>query len=205
MGAILGRFLSRGRGVRISRLSDARSFLRFGRLLTVVLSLVVVCYGCKDYPRLVKEGAFFAAPDRPPSGKALVYIYWPGERQDRRNHLWVGPCKGLSDEILPGSYTTFDVEPGPRCFEAEVRSELIHNRASVSRPLGSVELTAAPGQTFFVRIEPERALLISRAILRRVNPDVANPEIKMCRRVIPLTSDELVQQYFGEDMRRGRR
>ena len=173
------------------RSSNPKSSLRRGHSLTFVLLLVLFCSGCKDYPRLVKEGPLFAAREKASPAKALVYIYWPREEQGRRDHLWVGPCEGLSQEILPGGYTAIVVEPGPSCFQAEVHSELMHSRASVSQSLGSVELNTELGRPFFIRLEQEQLLLISRTILRLVEPDVAGPEISRCRRLVPLTLDEL--------------
>jgi len=150
---------------------------------------------------MVKEGTPFAAPEKASPDKALVYIYWPREEQGRRNHLWVGTCEGGTQEILPGGYTALVVEPGPSCFQAEVHSGLMRSQTSMSQTstsviqdLGSVELNAEPGRTVFIRLEQERLLLISRTVLRLVKPDVAGREISRCRRLIPLTPDEMVRQ-----------
>lgn len=179
--------------------SNAKSSLRRGHSLTFLLLLAVFCNGCKDYPLMVKEGTLFAAPEKASPDKALVYIYWPREEQGRRNHLWVGICEGSIQEILPGGYTALVVEPGPSCFQAEVQSELMHSQSSmsqafVSQSLGSVELNAEPGRTYFIRLGQERLLLISRTVLRLVKPAVAGREIGRCRRSIPLTPDEMVRQ-----------
>ncbi|HYO13608.1 MAG TPA: hypothetical protein VE685_10485 [Thermoanaerobaculia bacterium] len=174
--------------------------------MTFVLLLTVFCTGCKDYPRMVKEGPLFAAPEKAPPSKALVYIYWPWEQQGRRSHLWVSSCEGWSEEILPGGYTAVVVEPGPSCFEAEALSELKYTPAasvgaSVGQSLGSVEINAEPGRTFFIRLEQERRLLISGIALRPVKPEIAGPEIRRCRRSIPLTLDELYRQSLEENGR----
>jgi len=180
---------------------NARSPLRGGHSLTLVLLLAVFCNGCRDSPRLVKEGTLFAAPEKASPAKALVYIYWPREEQGRRNHLWVGLCEGLSQEILPGGYTELVVEPGRNCFHAEIQSELIDNHGSVSQIFGKVELDAEPGRTFFIRLGQERLLLISRTVLRLVKPDVAGPEISRCRKSIPLTDDEFMRAVLEDRTR----
>jgi hypothetical protein len=182
----------------------ARSALR-GRSLILVLLLIVLWSGCKDPSRLVKEGTLFAASEKVSPGKALVYIYWPREEQGERNHLWVGSCEDRndeiwSDEILPGGYMAHVMDPGPSCLQAEARSHFMNGRGSVSRPLGNVELNAEPGRTFFLRLEQEEGLLTSRAVLRLVDPEVAGPEIRRCRRSIPLTPEEMIQQYMEETM-----
>jgi hypothetical protein len=179
-------------------------FLRCKRSLAFVPLLLVFWTGCKDSPRLVKEGPLFAAPEKAPPAKALIYIYWPPEEQGRRNRLWVIPCEGLSQEISPGGYTTFVVDPGPSCFQAEAQSELLQGRrssVSVSQSLGSVELNAEPGRTFFIRLEQGRLPLIPRIVLRRVKSEVADPEIRRCHRLIPLTPDEMARQYLEEKAR----
>lgn len=184
-----------------ARLSDAMSFLRRGRSLMFVLLLIVFCNGCKDSPPQVKEGPLFAAPEEASPAKALVYIYWPREEQGGRSHLWVGPCDGLSEEILPGGYTEYAVEPGQSCFQAEAQSELMRGMtfgSFVIRPLGIVVLNTSPGHTFFIRLGHERRSLFSRTVFRGAEPDVASAEIRRCRHSVPLTSDELLRLYSAE-------
>lgn len=181
--------------------SNARRSLRRGLSLLFLLSLAVFWSGCKESPLWVKEGALFVAPEKAPPGKALVYIYWPREEQGKRNHLWVGPCENLTHEILPSGYTSIFVEPGPNCFKVEAQSDLLNANtmgASVTQDLGSVELNAEPGRTFFIRLERERGSLIARAPLRLIEPGVAGPEISRCRRSIPLTGDELYQRLLEQ-------
>lgn len=166
------------------------------------LLLAVFSNGCREYPRFVKEGPLFTSPEKAAPGRALVYVYWPREEQGGRDHLWAGTCEGLSEEILPGGYTTLDVEPGPSCFNVETRSEIKREDdftgALVIQDLGSVELDVEPGRTFFIRLEQRRLPLISRINPRPVEPAVADPEIRRCRRAIPLTPDELAQQLLQE-------
>lgn len=183
------------------RRNQAGSALRGGSWI-LVLWVILFCTGCKDSSSFVKEGALFAASEEISSDKALVYIYWPREEQGKRKHLWVGSCAGRSDEfwsdeILPGGYTVRVVEPGASCFQAEARSELMEGRASasVSQELGSAELNAQAGRTFFLRIEQGKGLLTSRNDLRLVKPEIAMPEIRRCRRSIPLTNDDLRRLY----------
>lgn len=177
----------------------ARSALR-GRSWILVLLVILFCTGCKDSSSFVKEGALFAASEEVSPGKALVYIYWPREEQGKRKHLWVGSCEGRSDEfwsdeVLPGGYMAHVVEPGPNCFQAEARSELRDSWTSVSLLLGKVELNAEPGRTFFLRIEQGKGFLTSRNDLRLVKPKIAMPEIRRCRRSVPLTDDDLRRLY----------
>lgn len=156
--------------------------------------------GCKESPSWVKAGPLFTTPAKPSPGGALIYVYWPREEQGRRNNLSVGPCEEGVQEILPGSYTTFVVEPGPVCLQAEVISELAHiDNASVIRHLANVELTVTPDHPSFVRLEQKPAFLTSGTVLRPVSPAVADPEIKRCRQLVPLTDDELRQIFLRED------
>lgn len=168
----------------------------------LILLLAVLSNGCRESPRWVKEGPLFS-PENASPGKALVYVYWPREERDRRGHLWVGPCGDLSEEILPGGYIALAVEPGPNCLRVEAQSDLMTSRdsrasATMIQNLGSVELNAEPGRTFFIRLEQKRFPLISRINPRPVEPAAAGPEIRRCRRSIPLTPDELEQQFLRE-------
>jgi hypothetical protein len=171
----------------------------------LILLLAVLSNGCRESPQWVKEGALFA-PEKTSPGKALVYVYWPREEQGRRTHLWVGSCEGGSEEILPGGYIALAMEPGPSCFKAEAKSDLMGGgpveggrvSAFVIQDLGGVELNAEPGQTLFIRLEQKRFPLISRINPRPVEPAVAGPEIRKCRRSVPLTPDELARQFLQE-------
>ena len=168
----------------------------------LILLLAVLSNGCREYPRWVKEGPLFS-PEKASPGKALIYVYWPREEQGRRDRLWVGPCDGLIEEILPGGYIALAVEPGPSCLKVEAHSEIIDSRdglafAFVIQDLGSVDLNAEPGRTLFIRLEQKRFPLISRINPRPVEPAVAGPEIRKCRRSVPLTDDELQQQFLQE-------
>ncbi|HKV09131.1 MAG TPA: hypothetical protein VJ725_13395 [Thermoanaerobaculia bacterium] len=170
--------------------------------------MTVLSTGCKESPRFVKEGALFALPEKASPGKALVYVYWPREEQGQRDRLWVGPCEGLIEEILPGGYITLAVEPGPSCFNVEAYSELLETgdgltSATMIQHLGSVELKTKPDRTSFIRLEQRRFPLISRINPRPVEPAVAGPEIRKCRRMVPLTPEELEQQFLQEMESRG--
>lgn len=170
------------------------------------LLFAVLSNGCREDPPSAKEGPLFAAPEKASPGKALVYIYWPREEQGRRDRLWVGPCEWVSEEILPGGYITLASEPGPRCFEVEARSGTLESPdglafASMSQNLGRVELVAEPGRTLFIRLEQRQIPLISRINPRPVEPAVAGPEIRKCRRSVPLSPDELAKQLLQESDR----
>jgi hypothetical protein len=172
----------------------------------LVLLLAVFSTGCRESPSYVKAGPLFASPERASPGKALVYVYWPREEQGGRDHLWVATCEGLGQEILPGGYIALVAEPRPSCVNVEADLGLLQGdraTASLSQDLGSVELNAEPGRTLFLRLEHKRHFLISRINPRPVEPAVAGPEIRKCRRTIPLTDDELEQQFLQEMKKRG--
>ena len=167
----------------------------------LVLLFAVFSAGCREYPRFAKEGAFFTSPEKASPGKALVYVYWPHEEQGRRDRLWVGPCEGgaLSEELLPGGYIALVAAPGPSCFKVEAYSGILdspdgRSSTSLEQILGTVELDAEPGRTLFLRLEQKRFPLISRINPRPVEPAVAVPEIRKCRRSTPMTPDEFLQE-----------
>ena len=171
---------------------------RYKRILLLLLASSFT--GCKESPSWVKEGPLFTATEKASPGGALVYVYWPREEQGGRKHIWVGPCEKGIQEILPGSYTTFVMEPGPSCLHAEMISNLAHiDNASVIRDLADVELTVTPDHPSFVRLEQKPAFLTSGTVLRPVAAAVADPEIKRCRQMVPLTDDEMIQVFQRED------
>jgi hypothetical protein len=172
-----------------------------GKWTLIFLLLLASSFnGCKESPSLVKEGPLFTMTEKVSPVGALIYVYWPREEQGRRNHLWIGPCEEGIQEILPGSYRTFVMEPGPVCLQAERISELAHiDNASVIRHLANVALTATPDHPSFVRLEQRPAFLTSGIVLRPVNPEVAGPEIKRCRQLLPLKDDEMNQIFLRED------
>jgi hypothetical protein len=183
-------------GNRMSREARAKPIERKIFLLLLALSF----NGCKESPSLVKEGPLFTTTEKTPSSRALVYVYWPRQEKGQRKHIWVGPCEEGIQEILPGSYRAFVMKPGPNCLHAERISELAHiDAASVIQDLGSVELIARPDHPAFVRVEQKPVFLISGTVLRPVNPAVADPEIKRCRQLVPLTDEEMIQVFSRED------
>jgi len=166
----------------------------------VLLLVVISLNGCKESPSWVKEGSLFTTTEKASPGRALIYVYWPREEQGGRNRLWVGPCGKGAQEMLPGSYRSFVVEPGSICLGAEKYSEIAHlDGASLIQHLADVELTAAPDRPSFLRVEQKRTFLTSGTTLRPVNPAVAGPEIKRCRQMVPLSDDELRQIFLRED------
>jgi hypothetical protein len=179
---------------RMSKEVRAKSMLIFLLLLAPFFT------GCKESPSWVKEGPLFTTTEKVFPGRALIYVYWPREEQGGRNHLSVGPCDEGGEEILPGSYTAFVVEPGPVCLQADVTSKIAHiDNATVIRHLANVDLTVTPGHPSFVRLEQKPAFLTSGTVLRPVNPGVADPEIKQCRQLVPLTDEEMIQVFSRED------
>lgn len=71
----------------LSQLSRFRLFPRraFRRSLTqtLLLTAAFVSNGCTDSPSFVKPGPVFAAAEKAPPSKALVYFYWPREEQGK--------------------------------------------------------------------------------------------------------------------------
>ena len=114
--------------------------------------------------------------------------------------MWIGPCEQGAEEMLPGSYRSFAVEPGSICLGAEKYSEIAHmDMVSVTQHLADVELTVTPDRPSFLRIEQKQTFLTSGTVLRPVAAAVAGPEIKRCRQMVPLTDDELRQIFLRED------
>jgi hypothetical protein len=150
-----------------------------------LLWLALFLSGCKEYSSLMKAGPLFAAEEKTPPAKAVVYIYWPQEGRSKPGELWVMPCGGMGKAILPGGYTSFVVEPGQSCFQVEKEWSLASFDASVSELLAKVDLNSQPGHSVFARLEYEGGFLSSRGELRLIPPEVATPEIGRCRRTIP--------------------
>jgi hypothetical protein len=171
-----------------------RVFLALSLLPALALS------GCKESPGFVKSGPLFAAAEKAPPGKALVYVYWPREEQGRRKRIWVTSCEGAIEEILPGGFTAFTVEPGSGCFKAEAQWDLKSGRGVASLELATVKMDIAAGQTYFVRLEQEPFLFTSRFHLRPIQLAAATPEIRRCRRSVELSSEEMVRN-FAQDQR----
>jgi hypothetical protein len=175
-------------------------FLRRRRALIFLLLLASSFHGCKESPSLVKEGPLFTTTEKASPGGALIYVYWPREEQGGRNLLWIGPCEEGAQELLPGSYRSFVVEPGSVCLQAKKNSTITHmDMASVSQELAKVEFTVTPDRPSFLRLEQKPAFLTSGTVLRPVAPAVAGPEIKRCRQLVPLTDEEMSQVFLRED------
>lgn len=166
---------------------------RRGYLLIPILCLTFCTSGCKESPRWAKAGAFFSAPEKAfPARTAVVHVYWPREERGKLHQVFVRPCQG-SDEnaLLPGGYASWVVEPGPSCFQAEATWDLPISNSFASEQLGKVEIQSEPGHSYFIRLERKRALFLSRFALRQMEPAAAEPEIRQCRRSVPLSSDEI--------------
>lgn len=155
----------------------------------LILGLIFLLGGCKEPEVFVKAGQPFTEEKAPPS-KAVVYIYWPAEKQGRPKQLWVGLCDGSQGEILPGGYTSFVVNPGPGCFRAE-RSWDMTSSSWVSENLGEVKLTFQPGHAAFVRLERRKGFFTPGFGLRTMSPEAAKPEIGKCRQTVPFSTDEI--------------
>src|SRR5215510_11168688 len=88
-----------------ARKSRPRRRLWLGLTLALSLLLIFSLGGCKESPGFVKSGPGFAAVERAPPGKALVYFYWPREEQGRWNRIWIEICDEASEQLRHGDYT----------------------------------------------------------------------------------------------------
>ncbi|HET9213012.1 MAG TPA: hypothetical protein VFR03_21575 [Thermoanaerobaculia bacterium] len=160
---------------------------RRGAALIPLLCLSLVWSGCKESPGWAKAGQLFSERDKAFLSKvAVVYVYWPWEERGRRSRLWVQACDNGGNEILPGGYTSFVVEPGSSCFQAEASWDLWLDGAFVSEQLGKVEIRTEAGHSSFIRLERKKGFLPPGYGLRWMAPEAAAPEIRRCRQSTPL-------------------
>jgi hypothetical protein len=167
-----------------------------GHILTSLLLAALLFNGCKEPTSFAKAGPLFAAAESSSPAKVLVHVYWPGEEQGRRKRLWVGLCDGMSEEIEPDRYVTLVLEPGRACFSAEILWDFLPLNSFAIQEVARVEFNAEASDTVFLRLEQERTFFTSRYLLRQVEPSEADPEIRRCHRLIPLSPDELARKYF---------
>ena len=176
------------------RFREQRSIL----ILFLLLGPPLLLTGCKESP--VKESPAYVKPGPPFSaeaahGKAEVYVYWPREEQGRRRQIFVGPCKGGERyAILPDGYTSFAVEPGSNCFQAEVSWDVWLDGGFAIETIAEVEIQAEPGHSSYIRVAQKPGFSTSKYDLLRVEPDAAEPAIRKCRRTIPLSEQEMVSR-----------
>ncbi|HEX5717815.1 MAG TPA: hypothetical protein VF179_16780 [Thermoanaerobaculia bacterium] len=166
-----------------------------GHTLNSLLLAALLFNGCKEPASFVKTGPLFTVAESSSPAKVLVHVYWPREEQGRRKRLWVGLCDGLSEEIEPDRYTTLVLEPGPACLSAEILWDLLPLDGFAAQEVSRVELNAEASHTVFLRVEQARTFFTSQYILRQVEPSEADPEIRRCRRLVPLSPDELARKY----------
>jgi hypothetical protein len=167
-----------------------------GHALTSFLLAALLFNGCKEPTSFAKAGPLFTVAERSSTAKVLVHVYWPREEQGRRKRLWVGPCDGMSEEIEPNGYTTLVLEPRRACFSAEILWDLLPLNGVASREVARVELDNEASQTVFLRLEEVRTFFTSQYLLRQVEPAEAEPEIRRCRRLMPLSPDELSRKLL---------
>ena len=170
-----------------------------GHTLTSLLLAALLFNGCKEQTSFARTGPLFAVAESSSPAKVLVHVYWPREEQGRRKRLWVGLCDGMSEEIEPDRYTTLVLEPGRTCFSAEILWDLLPLDGFAIQEVARVEFNAEASDTVFLRLEQAQTFLISKYLLRQVEPAEAGPEIRRCRRLIPLSPDELARKYFSKE------
>lgn len=158
-----------------------------GNTLTFLLLAALLFNGCKEPTSFAKAGPLFAVAESSSPAKAVVHVYWPSEEQGRRKRLWVGLCGGMSEEIEPDHYTTLVLESGRTCLSAEILWDLLPLHGFATLEVAKVEFNAKAGDTVFLRLEQAPTFLTSRYLLRQVEPSEADPEIRRCRRLIPLS------------------
>jgi hypothetical protein len=160
-------------------------FLLFGLPL-----LLAGCKKPKESPVYVKPGPPFSAESAP--GKAEVYVYWPRGEQGRNRQVFVGHCEGGEMlAILPNGYTAFAVEPGPQCFQADLSWDTWIDGGFAIETVAKVEIKAEPGHSSYIRIARKPGFFRSTYDLLRIEPDAAEPEIRRCRRTIPLDEQQV--------------
>lgn len=169
-----------------------------GHTLTSLLLAALLFNGCKEQTSFAKAGPLFSVEESSSPAKVLVHVYWPREEQGRRKRLWVGLCDGVGGEIEPDRYTTLVLEPGRACVSAEMLWDLLPLDGFASQEVARVEFDAEASDTVFLRLEQVRTVFISQYHLRQVEPSEADPEIRRCRRLVPLSPDELTRKYFPE-------
>ncbi|HYH47003.1 MAG TPA: hypothetical protein VEG34_15075 [Thermoanaerobaculia bacterium] len=150
--------------------------------------------GCRDPVVVSGPGPLFTVPGKAPGGKTLVHVYWPAPREPQatpEHLLWIGPCDGGAEDLQAGSYAALALAPGQRCLEVSRHWEI---GATVfgSTSLGRMELAA--DRPSFLRPELEPRLLGVRAGLVPVASAAALPEIRRCRRMVPLSNEEIFRQ-----------
>jgi hypothetical protein len=165
-------------------------------VLAFFLLALLLLSGCREQASFSKPGPLFLPAKKGSSpAKAVVHVYWLREAQTRRKRLWVGPCDGSPEAIEPDHYITLVVEPGPACFSAEVLWNLAPISGLAIQEMAKVEFSVERGHTSFLRLEQVPTLLSSKFALQRIEAPQADPEIRRCRRLIPLTPDELLREY----------
>lgn len=163
----------------------------WGALLSVALALT----GCSEAPSSARPGPLFMAAEKAPSSQTQVYVYWPAEEDSGRDDLSVYSCDGVTETLQPGGYARLLVEPGQQCFKVEKRWNIEALDGTAGTELASLDLDVAAGQTLFVRLEKGRGRIFSGMALRSVEPATAEPQIKKCGKMIPLTEEEMRQAW----------
>ncbi len=162
--------------------------LQSAPVLYALMVSMLVLYSCKERPPWVSEGALFSGPEAPPTGKSLVYIYWPAEGPETKRRVWVTPGSQFTEEIWRGGYTVIAVPPGPTPFLASFIWDLtVGVGGSVSQELGGVKADLHRDKTYYLRIEQGPKISLTRLALREVEAAVAVPEVGKCRQMEPLT------------------
>jgi hypothetical protein len=166
---------------------------RTGALIVLIAALFGS--GCREPMSWVKEGAPFAAAERPSPGKTLVYIYWPRTEKGKWKQVWVTPCIGLNCELLSGGYKALAVKPGPQSLNVASHFDL-GDSTSASVELGNLEWKAEPGHTVFIRLGKERRFLFDQLGPKLTDAAAAMPEIRTCRRSTRLRDTEIAQKLY---------
>jgi hypothetical protein len=172
-----------------------RRRLRLGLALALPFLLALPLGGCKESPGFAKSGPRFVAAEKAPPGKALVYFFWPREEQGRWNRIWIEACDEASEQLRRGDYTALAIKPGPSCFKAQAQWDLRFINGFATQELARLELNVEADQPYFVRVEQRPFLLTSRIELRPVQRPAAEPEIRKCRRTVPLSPEEMVREF----------
>jgi hypothetical protein len=159
----------------------------------LLLGLALLAGGCRETPSFTAPGGFYAA-EAPPPGKALVHVYWPQEEKGRWQRVAVTSCCAITEELAIGSYLALAVEPGSSRLDIGKGWMLDDGAWIGTSELASLEVDAKAGSTHFVRLTQDPGLLTPHFTLRPVAPVAAGPEIRRCRKMVPLPVNEIVGQ-----------
>lgn len=168
------------------------------RQLIFLLTVALAFNACSEVPRHLKPGPLFQAAEKVPSAQAQVYVYWPAEEPSRWSNLLIRSCEGAFGHIQASGYIRIVMPPGGQCLQAEGVWEMESINAFGSVQMARLNLNVKPGQTLFAKVEKGRGLF-SEMALRSMEPAKAEPEIRECGQMVPMTEDEMLREWQARE------